>query len=166
MANTTDTTSGSTERAKALTEIKSVFEVLQGTRKRSYLIHKERVVIGSVESADIKLVGSKIAPIHAVIEITFGSSPANCTARVLDLASPSGTFVNGAKVVHQNLAQNDVLQIGDATLNFSFQIPSASESLPDKALLLIDEHDVTPIFDYRPPMKEALEDPARLLFDI
>ena len=35
--------------------------------KRVFRIHKDRVVIGSVVSADIQVAGDGVAPIHAVI---------------------------------------------------------------------------------------------------
>jgi len=138
-------------------EIKAVFELTQGGKKQTFLTRKDRLVIGSVESADLKISGSKIAPIHAVMELKWGASEAQCEARILDLASPSGVSVNGEKVVNQVLKNGDRIQIGDALLVFHFKKPEFQKSLPDQALLLIDANTVTPIFDYRPPVKEALE---------
>ena len=138
-------------------ELKAVFEVDQGKFKQTFLIRKDRIVIGSVESADLKLRGSKIAPIHAFLEIVWGETPQACSARIIDLASPTGVTVNGKRVVNDVIKAGDILQVGDALLKFSFKKPDLKQMLPDQTLLLIDAGDIKPIFDYRPPVKEALE---------
>jgi outer membrane biosynthesis protein TonB len=144
--------------AAAITnEIKAVFEISQGADRQTFITHKDRIVIGSVESADLKLSGSKIAPIHAILELRFGAAEAQCEARVLDLASPSGVTVNGQKVVNHVMKSGDRLQIGDAILVFNFKKPEFQKPLPDQALILINANEVKTIFDYRPPVKEALE---------
>jgi outer membrane biosynthesis protein TonB len=154
MSNTQNVLPNATQTAN---EIKAVFEVTQGENRQTYLTRKDRLVIGSVESADLKLSGSKIAPIHAVMELKWGATEGQCEARILDLASPSGVMVNGTKVVNHVLRSGDRIQIGDAILAFNFKKPEFQNPLPDQALLLIDANEVKTIFDYRPPVKEALE---------
>src|SRR4051812_36361800 len=78
-----------------------------------FRLNKERVVLGSVVSADVRLGGDGVAPIHAVIEL------GEKTATVYDLASESGVFVNGKKAVTQELKEGDVVQIGHHSLRFS-----------------------------------------------
>ena len=141
----------------ATNELRAVFEVVTGGQKQTFLIRKDRVIIGSVESVDLKLTGSKIAPIHAVMELKFGANASDCVARILDLASPSGVSLNGQKVVNALVKSGDRLIIGDAQIIFNFKKPEFQKPLPDQALLLIDASGVKPIFDYRPPVKEALE---------
>ncbi|MBS1958121.1 MAG: AgmX/PglI C-terminal domain-containing protein [Bdellovibrionales bacterium] len=142
---------------KQVNELKAVFEIIQNGRRRTLIVRKDRIVIGSVESADVRLTGAKIAPIHAVMELKWGTDESKSQARILDLASPTGVTVNGAKVVNHELKNDDRIQVGDAQIVFSFKKPEAKSILPDQALLLIDESQVIPIFDYRPPVKEALE---------
>jgi hypothetical protein len=138
-------------------ELKAVFEIDQGGRKQTLIVKKDRVVIGSVESADIRITSSKIAPIHAFLELHWAANSAGCTARIIDLASPTGVTVNGKKVVNEIIKAGDLIQIGDALLKLSFKKPEFQKSLPDQTLILIDAHDINSIFDYRPPVKEALE---------
>jgi outer membrane biosynthesis protein TonB len=155
MANQTPTNQSPVGKAKS--ELKAVFEMSQGGQTQTYLIHKDRVVFGSVESADIKIIGSQIAPIHAVMELNWGANESQCTARILDLASPSGVFVNGNKIINQVVKSGDQIQLGDAKFAFAFKKPEFQASLPDQALILIAANEVKQIFDYRPPVKEALE---------
>lgn len=139
-------------------EIKAAFEVSIPGRKQTFWIRKDRVVVGSVESADLKISGSsQVAPIHAVIELEFGSEISQCKAKILDLASPAGTLINGARVVQAELKSGDRVQLGDAQIKLSFLIPEVQSPLPDQALMLIQENEVVPIFDYRPSAKDTLE---------
>lgn len=144
-------------RKDLILEIKAAFEVDQKGVKQTLVVRKDRVVIGSVLSADIKLTGSRIAPIHAFVELTFSNRENNCQARIIDLASPTGILVNGKKTVNQLLNSGDLIQIGDSIIRFNFFTPRSEDLLSEKVLLLIDENDVKPIFDYRPSIKEALE---------
>ncbi len=143
--------------AKSQPAIESFFEVTDGARKQKVVVRKNRIVLGSIVSADVKLVGLNVAPIHAVIEVSLGETLQTSHAKILDLASPSGVWVNGAKVVQAHLKNGDQIKIGEITVKFGFQEPSAEAILPDQALLLIDEREVTPIFDYRPEVKDSLE---------
>lgn len=138
--------------------------------KPVFRIHKERLVLGSVVSADVRLAGDEIAPIHAVLEL----DPASATATIYDLASDSGVFVNGARVVTQAIKAGDKVRIGQQELQFTvddldqlvlrertretegrrlFLDPNEDFS----PLLLEDERHVSQIFDYRPASKRALE---------
>lgn len=138
--------------------------------KPVFRIHKERLVLGSVVSADVRLAGDGIAPIHAVLEL----DPASATATIYDLASDSGVFVNGARVVTQAIKAGDKVRIGQQELQFTvddldqlvlrertretegrrlFLDPNEDFS----PLLLEDERHVSQIFDYRPASKRALE---------
>ncbi|MBC7396921.1 MAG: AgmX/PglI C-terminal domain-containing protein [Bdellovibrionales bacterium] len=138
-------------------ELKAVFEIEQNGRKQTLIVKKDRMVIGTVESADVKLVGTTVAPVHAFIELKYGSELQSCSARLIDLASPGGVTVNGKKIINDLIQSGDRIQVGDAIFKFSFVKPEFQNPLPDRALLLIDASEVKTIFDYRPPVKEALE---------
>ena len=137
--------------------IRAFFEIDQAGKRQSLYVGKDRVVIGSVESADIRLSGSKVSPIHAILEIDWSKEVSQCSARLIDLASLTGVTVNGVAVLNETIKPGDLIQIGDAVIRIGFRMPERKASLPDQSLLLIDPSTVTPIFDYRPASKEALE---------
>ncbi len=145
-----------------------------GGELKTWRLDKERIVIGSVISADVRLTGDGVAPIHAVLE----GAP---EAMVYDLASDTGVFVNGSKVITQALSNADEVTIGRHKLSFSLEDRSelaakmiakfGKDSVWDsegrklffnpnedfKPLLLEDEREVDEIFDYRPASRTALE---------
>lgn len=140
----------------------------------TYRLHKERIVLGSVESADVRLTGDGIAPIHAVLELTHDAKTGAYKPAIYDLASDTGVFVNGKKVVSQLLKDEDELMLGRHKLRFRLEdlarvTPAAkiqeSEGRklflnPDedlKPLLLQEGYEVQEIFDYRPTSKPAIE---------
>ncbi len=143
---------------------------------------KERIVLGSVVSADVRLTGDGISPIHAVLELrkkSPGEGKENPVGGVIfDLASLSGVFVNGKKVVTQSLHDQDKITLGRYHLKYSLEIYSpepAKKSQSDRTrvtegrllfldpkedlqpLLLQDEREIEEIFDFRPTSKRALE---------
>src|SRR4051812_20522236 len=73
-----------------------VLTLLTPEGEKTFRFDKERVVIGSVISADLRLSGDGVAPLHAVLEA--GKAPV-----IYDLASETGIFVNGTKVVTHSL---------------------------------------------------------------
>ncbi len=141
---------------------------------RIYKLNKDRLVIGSVVSADVQVQGEGVAPIHAVIEIqTDGSgSP---VATIFDLASDTGVFVNGVKHLTARLKTGDEITVGRFALRFSIEDPNATRSVNERvsqtgsgqklyyqdaetrSLMTEDERGVEEIFDYRPTSKQALE---------
>lgn len=142
----------------------------------TFRLNKERIVIGSVESADVRLSGPGISPIHAVLEMTR-TAAGEPSAIIYDLASDTGVKVNGAPAVTQILKSGDKLTIGGHVLGFSMgDIASSLAQIPRERvresggrkliqdpgedlspLMLESEHDVREIFDYRPAQKRALE---------
>ena len=52
---------------------------------------------GSVESADVRLTGDGVAPIHAVIELNHDVAKDTYSPTIYDLASESGMFINDKK---------------------------------------------------------------------
>lgn len=143
-----------------------VFEAADG---KKFYLHKERIVLGSVITADVRLSGEGVSPLHAVVEYAKDSS-----VTLYDLASETGTFVNQQKIVTRQLKVGDVITIGRITLKFTTESlaqtqkktvieKAGSQSLIQnpgedlKPLLLESERDVEAIFDYRPSDKPAIE---------
>jgi pSer/pThr/pTyr-binding forkhead associated (FHA) protein/outer membrane biosynthesis protein TonB len=141
------------------------------TNEQVYRIHKKRAVIGSVVSADIRLVGDGISPIHAVIEL---SDDPQGSASVFDLASETGVFVNGDKSVTKVLKPGDKITIGPYSLRFSLDDLSRisiKDNVRDSggrklfmnphedftSLLLEDEREVVEVFDYRDVDRPCVE---------
>jgi pSer/pThr/pTyr-binding forkhead associated (FHA) protein len=138
--------------------------------KPVFRVHKERLVLGSVISADVRLTSEGVAPIHAVLEL----DPVGTTATIYDLASDSGVFVNGARVVTQAVKAGDKIRIGQQDLQFTVddldQLVKHERTRESEGrrlfldpnedfspLLLEDERHVSQIFDYRPASKRAVE---------
>lgn len=153
-----------------------------------FKLNKSRVVIGSVVSADVRLDGEAIAPIHAVIEMPSESSSGEegtlSEVMIYDLASETGIFVNGRKVITGSIKSGDKLAIGSYLLTVSLNELNEVKKETSKdevfytgglisegggrplfltpgedvsSLLLGDESEAEPIFDYRPAQKLALE---------
>ena len=152
-----------------LTKWVAVFNVDPG--RLVYRVNKTRIVIGSVVSADIRIEGNGIAPLHAVIEI---SQDGKGQATIFDLASDTGITVNGTKVVRHGLKSGDQIKIGSFNLKFSIEDVQKSMAVAKSKdsggqrlfsspgedlapLLLENERDIEEIFDYRPASKQALE---------
>lgn len=139
---------------------------------KTFRFDKERIVLGGVVSADVRVTGDGVAPLHAVIELAPG---AGGEATIYDLASDTGVFVNGAKVITQALKNGDEITIGRSYLKFAVENRDHATSQMSrdrvrwsegrslflnqdedfKPLLLEEEAD--PIFDYRSSHKPALE---------
>lgn len=98
-------------------------ERTQGTKiafhVRAHFSHASRdvaldgqvVKIGRVASAHLRLEDPSVARMHAVIEARTAVE-----AFIIDLGSPSGTFVNGQRVTKKSIQQKDVIKIGDVEL--------------------------------------------------
>ncbi len=149
---------------------KKQIAVLAVQGAKTFKLDREKIVIGSVISADLRLMGQGISPIHAVIEISDGK------ATVYDLASDSGVLVNGKKEVTVALNPGDTIRIGEHDIRFSWGeaetalssgrvfndsvakrklYMNSDEDL--KPLLLEEADEVREIFDYRPSEKPAVE---------
>jgi TonB family protein len=142
---------------------------------RTYQFNKDRIVIGQVISADVRLTGDWIAPIHAVLEVRKSQDDKYiCT--IYDLASESGVFVNDKKIISQGLKDGDTIKLGRYQLKFSLEDADKVASRQKRkikdsgdqqlymdpkedftSLILQDEMEVEEIFDYRPAKKQAVE---------
>ena len=87
-------------------------EVLDSTLKGTILsLEKGKVVIGSADFADLTLSQKSVSPIHTVIE-----KQPDGRVVLYDMASKTGTFVNGKKAVQQDLNTGDEVKVGFTTL--------------------------------------------------
>ena len=148
-----------------------------GKAQGAIRIHKERIVLGSVISADVKLTGEGVSPIHAVIEMNpqAGAGAMENVATIYDLASDTGVYVNGKKTVTQALNQGDAVRLGSFEFRFKVEEMGQQQSAPARTrevgsrklfldpeedlapLLLEDAVDIQEIFDYRPSIKKSVE---------
>lgn len=67
---------------------------------------KEKIVIGRILSADLRIDDARVSRIHALIEVRGD------TVTITDLASSHGTFVNGSKIVEHKIKWGDVIKVG------------------------------------------------------
>lgn len=164
--NSDSTKITSTSEQMGLAHAVLVFETAD---RKKFHLHKERIVVGSVITADLRLSGEGVSPLHAVVEFSKDR-----VATLYDLASETGTFVNQEKIVTRKLKVGDVITIGRNTLKFTTETlaqtqkkavveKAGAQSLIQnphddlKPLLLENERDVEAIFDYRPGDKPAIE---------
>lgn len=137
---------------------------------RKLRVDKDRIVIGSVISADVRLTGDAISPIHAVVELVP-------TPTIYDIASETGVYVNGTKTVVVPLKAGDKIRIGNEQFTFETAdraetqaaMPAASMSQaggrtlyqsPGEdmgAFLVEDGTQMEDIFDYSASQQRALE---------
>lgn len=81
-----------------------------------------RHLVGRIEGADIVIRHHAVSGIHAVLEVTQKG------ARVFDMNSTNGTFVNGEKAVVQAVKIGDKVKIAD--VEFTFEEYGKSDILP------------------------------------
>lgn len=67
---------------------------------------KEKIVLGRILSADLRIDDKRVSRIHALLEVRGDQ------IQITDLASTHGTFVNGKKIVDAKLKPGDVIRLG------------------------------------------------------
>ncbi len=80
-------------------------------KSRRFRRTNDLIVLGSSPSADIRLVGEDINPIHSAIEFDGNDWI------LYDLASPTGTRVNGQLVIEKKIEPKTVISIGGHELH-------------------------------------------------
>lgn len=73
---------------------------------------KEKIVLGRILSADVRIDDLRVSRIHALIEVRGDQFI------ITDLASSHGTFVNGKKVVESPIRFGDAIRLGFTELRF------------------------------------------------
>jgi pSer/pThr/pTyr-binding forkhead associated (FHA) protein len=74
---------------------------------------RNAAVIGSDESADVRIVGNDVAPRHARVEVRADG------VYLEDLDSPAGTFVGGVRARRIGVAHGDVVRFGNQLAVFA-----------------------------------------------
>ena len=87
------------------------------------ILDRKKVMIGSEESCDLQIPDKSVCSVHAFILVNGHDG-----FTVKDLASESGTFVNGKKVNEAFVGPNDILTFG--TVSFSVEALSEDEDVP------------------------------------
>jgi pSer/pThr/pTyr-binding forkhead associated (FHA) protein len=145
-----------------------------GQKDKIFKFDKERIVIGTVESADVRLLGHGISPIHSVLELKADDATGLISATIFDLASETGTFVNGRKIVTQILENGNEIIVGSYKLEFQVEEmsqPAAGDRVRKSGnrtlylnpnedlspLLLQNEGEIIEIFRHSDPSSQALE---------
>ena len=82
----------------------------------SFVLESGQVIVGRLTTNHLVLNGSKVEPIHAMIEL----DPTTGIATVVDMASEIGVLVNDQKIdVSAIVSAGDKIQIGDAVISVS-----------------------------------------------
>lgn len=80
----------------------------------SFVLESGQVIIGRLTTNHLVLNGSKVEPIHAMIEL----DPSTGIATVVDMASETGVLVNNNRIdVSAIISVGDQVQIGDAVIS-------------------------------------------------
>lgn len=143
--------------------------------KKTYKVNKQRLVIGSALSSDIRIQQNAVSNVHAVVEMDEQGN-----AHFYDMASETGVFLNDQKTLSGDLKDGDELKIGFATLTYKrmrLQDAQAGATTPEnvrrgasggrqlfydaqedfRPLILEDERNVIQIFDYPSSAEKALQ---------
>lgn len=80
---------------------------------QQYILRKEKIEVGRRPTSDIVLTDASVSSMHAHIIGQDG------TWRVLNLLSSNGTFVNGEKVVDQQIVPGDMVAFAGSEFVFS-----------------------------------------------
>lgn len=94
--------------APALTTFSVRLDLLgpKGDVLGSHEFVKEKIVLGRILSADVRIDDPRVSRIHALLEIRGE------TMLLTDLASTHGTFVNGEKIVESKIKIGDTIRLG------------------------------------------------------
>ena len=102
-----------------------------GVQVKGSVLATGRILVGRSESCEMMIASSAVSSVHAVIEITPKG------AKIFDMNSKNGTFINGTKIVSEMINIGDSIRFGDSEFFFekysaegSHQVLDALE--PDK----------------------------------
>ncbi len=113
----------------------SLFQFLpevSGQSVKGNVLSKGRILVGRTESCEIVIPSSGVSAVHAVLEITPSG------AKVYDMNSKNGTYVNGEKVVAKNIKIGDKVKFGNVGFTFKeymepTELPPVLDTLEPKA---------------------------------
>lgn len=114
-----------------------------GKKVLGTVISKKRILIGRAENCDLIIQAPNVSAIHAVLEIVGQG------AKIYDMNSTNGTFINGQKVVAEGINVGDKVKFADVELLFGHYkqedlLPPVLEMLPPKGMPLPNESVRTP----------------------
>ncbi|MBW2277759.1 MAG: FHA domain-containing protein, partial [Deltaproteobacteria bacterium] len=94
-----------------------------GELKGEQTLFDEVVKIGSAPACHLKLEGTGVGRMHAVVEVDRDGS-----VHVVDLGSTSGTFVNGKRITRAPLTDGDRLTIGQIEIEVALETTAATKT--------------------------------------
>lgn len=83
---------------------------------------KGRILVGRTESCEFVIPVPAISAVHAILEITPSG------AKIYDMNSKNGTFVNGTRVIAENIKIGDKVSFGN--VSFTFEKYQETPALP------------------------------------
>lgn len=92
----------------------------QGSHSKGGVYGKGRILLGRTESCDLIVNNDAISAVHAVMEIFEDR------ARIYDMNSTNGTYVNDDKVIVKDVHIGDFIRLADTEFEFSEYAPEAS----------------------------------------
>ncbi len=104
-----------------------ILRALEGLPPGTVIVIERRVTLGRAPDVDLQLLDPSVSRRHAKIEVD-GTG----IARLVDLASKSGTFVDGARVERCRLEHGATIEIGRFHLRFEEVADSAQERKPKR----------------------------------
>lgn len=97
------------------------FTVIEGADfGRVFLLEKQETVIGRSDEADIQVDDEKVSRKHLKLML-MSNQKGEQWAKVVDLGSKNGIYINGARVFDHDLKTNDKLKVGDTILKFEIK---------------------------------------------
>lgn len=95
---------------------------------RQTSLQRTIIKLGSDPKAHLRLDGAGVYRLHAVIEVSRGPS-----AFLIDLGTPGGTRLNGAKIHRAELAHGDVIELGGLKITLGIDKPAVAARVQDAA---------------------------------
>ncbi|MBI4854202.1 MAG: diguanylate cyclase [Acidobacteria bacterium] len=97
------------------------FTVIEGADfGRVFLLEKPEMVLGRSDEADIQLDDEKVSRKHLKLYM-IKNHKGEARAKVADLSSKNGIFVNGVRAYEQELRSGDKIKVGDTILKFEIK---------------------------------------------
>ncbi len=97
------------------------FTVIEGADfGRVFLLEKPEMVLGRNDEADIQVDDEKVSRKHLKFSMVKNHK-GEARAKVIDLSSKNGIFVNGVRAYDQELRAGDKIKVGDTILKFEIK---------------------------------------------
>jgi FHA domain/PilZ domain len=139
-----------------------ILRALEGLPPGTIVVVERRVTLGRAPDVDLQLLDPSVSRRHAKIEIDGDG-----IARLVDLASKSGTFVDGARVERCRLEHGQTVEIGRFHLRFE-EIEDGTQERKPKPHVGMDAMRQTALFGPVPALHATImpihdEGTARLI---